>query len=166
MFWQSLYRVRQFGNILRGSLNPSEQMLVRQFLNPQQQALFWAMRPLAQRHHLDVGLDLLAGGWVNPDLIRAALLHDVGKGQMGVWPRVAIVLALAAAPRTAHRWAERGGPPPLSWLRTQLLHAEIGAQQVKQTGASIRTVELIRRHESHLPDDPEQTALRRADDRN
>ena len=42
-----------------------------------------------QRHGLDVVASLRAAGRTDPDLLLAGLLHDAGKGQTGVWPRVA-----------------------------------------------------------------------------
>ena len=80
MLAQGLYRARQFSNAFRAGLTAADEELVRRFLKVEQQRLFYAMRPLAQRHHLDVGADLLANGWDRPDLVQAALLHDVGKG--------------------------------------------------------------------------------------
>jgi hypothetical protein len=165
MLARSLYRARQFSNVFRGALSPAEQAVVRRYLAPELQGLFWEMRPLAQRHHLDVALDLLEGGWTSPDLIAAALLHDLGKGQLGVWPRVIVVLAQAVAPPVAAALARRGGPPPASWLRLHAQHAAIGAERLAAAGASARMVELVRRHESVVEGDAEQMALRAADDR-
>lgn len=159
------YRVRQFSNVFRGGLTQEEQRVVRQFLTPEQAELFWRMQPLAQRHHIDVALDLLHGGRANPDLIAASLLHDVGKGHLTVWPRVAIVLVKAASPALFERLARRGGPPPLSWLQTHRNHAETGAELLARLGATPRMVELVRRHETVIAGDEEQEALRRADDR-
>lgn len=165
MLARSRYRARQFSNVFRGGLTADEQAVVRQFLTPEQQALFHGMQPVAQRHHIDVALDLLDGGWRTPDLIAASLLHDVGKGHLTVWPRVAIVLTRALSPALFEALARRGGLPPLSWLQAHRDHAETGALRVAATGAPARMVELIRRHESVIDGDAEQTALRRADDR-
>jgi hypothetical protein len=165
MIARSLYRARQFSNVLRGGLSAQEQEIVREFLSPEQLTLFWQTQPLARRHHVDVALDLLGGGWTSPDLIAAALLHDVGKGQLGVWPRVAVVLAQGFSPALFTALAQRGGPPPVTWLRIHAQHAEMGAAQVAAAGATKRMIELIRRHESIVPGDPEQAALRAADDR-
>ena len=48
-----------------------------------------------QRHGLDVVASLRDEGVKDPDVLLAGLLHDAGKGDTGVWPRVAYSLGQA-----------------------------------------------------------------------
>ena len=73
-----------------------------------------------RRHGLDVVASLRAEGVTEPDLLVAGLLHDAGKGDTGVWPRVAYALGSRMAPgsrRVARRAARvraraRAAPDP------------------------------------------------------
>lgn len=163
---QAWYRARQFGNVFRARVSQDEQALLRQVLNPEQQGLFLDMHPVAQRHHMDVCLDLQSQGWRDPEVLAAALLHDVGKGQLGVWERTAIVLAETLMPRLfSSPWAQGRKSGRFRWLGAQAGHAGRGAALVAAAGGASRTVTLIRGHDSG-GDDPASEALRRADDRN
>ncbi len=59
---------------------------------PAQLALFDGMHVADRRHGLDVVASLRAEGVTGSDLLVAGLLHDAGKGQTGVLPRVAYSL--------------------------------------------------------------------------
>jgi hypothetical protein len=61
-------------------------------VTPTQLEVFDAMHVADQRHGLDVVATLRADGATDPDLLLAGLLHDAGKGDTGVWPRVAFSL--------------------------------------------------------------------------
>jgi predicted HD phosphohydrolase len=75
-----VYRARQFARYLRGArLDPAEQEQVRARLGPRLAELFARMSPGEQAHSLRVAQTLLARGETTPDLLAAALLHDVGK---------------------------------------------------------------------------------------
>ena len=54
--------------------------------------VFDAMHLADRRHGLDVVVTLRAEGVTDPELLLAGLLHDAGKGDTGVWPRVAYAL--------------------------------------------------------------------------
>lgn len=116
-----------------------------------------------QRHGLDVVASLRADGASDVDLLLAGLLHDAGKGDTGVWPRVAYVLG-----QRFGRWiwvvTRRlpGFGASLDRLRT---HAETSAALASSVGCSPRTVELIRWQDD--PRDPEYgEPLRLADEAN
>lgn len=96
----------------------------------------------------------------DPDLLVAGLLHDAGKGDTGVWPRVAYSLGDrygAWIPRVAV--VMPGFRSALERLRT---HAETSASLAAAAGCSVRTVELIRHQER--PTDPELGELLRIAD--
>ena len=112
---------------------------------------------------------LLDQGHTDPDLLAAALLHDVGKtqggaGRLQLWHRVAAVLMRTFAPGLLGRMgqAQTGGWRQPFYVQQQ--HGAIGAELAAQAGCSARTVALIRCHED-LPadtDDPLLAALQAA----
>jgi hypothetical protein len=116
-----------------------------------------------RRHGLDVVASLRREGVVERDVLLAGLIHDAGKGDTGVWPRVAHALAGAYGP-----WILRaarplpGFGPALERLRT---HAATSAELAAAAGCAARTVELIRFQDA--PIDPEfGELLRLADEAN
>lgn len=161
MLGQAWYRVRQFSRIFAGAVSQEEVAVLKARLNLEQQRLFFGMDPLGRRHCLNVYHTLAGGGYDDPDLLRAALLHDVGKGRMGVLPRVARVLLQTIAPPLLDRLARRS-----SGLGALVHHAQRGAALVEATGAPKATVEIIRGHETGQREDPRLLALRRADSQN
>ena len=191
-----VYRVRQFvraaaawlqlpvpGGGPGAGVQPGELVdeQASQILGPQAQSLFEAMPSYDRRHALSVMHALRLGGHTSPDLLAAALLHDMGKtvqwdgtqavrgdGALRLWHRVAVVLMRALSPELVERIGEdRSG----SWRHpffVQEHHAVIGAELARQAGCSARTVELISHHEDP-PDqarDPLLAALQAADGMN
>jgi hypothetical protein len=113
-----------------------------------------------RRHGLDVVASLRADGVTDLDLLVAGLLHDAGKGETGVWPRVAYSLGSRYGtwiPGIAGVLPGFGAA--LERLRT---HAESSATLAAAAGCSATTVELIRNQER--PTDPELGELLRVAD--
>ncbi len=104
-----------------------------------------------RRHGLDVVASLRAQGVAEPDVLVAGLLHDAGKGETGVWPRVVFSLG----ERYGHWiWAGASIIPGFgSALRRLEAHAESSAVLAEAAGCSPRTVELIRNQDA--PIDPD-----------
>lgn len=134
---------------------------VQRWLEKPACALFLTMSQADQQHSLRVCRGLQRRGCVEHDLLAAALLHDVGKGQGRVpfWTRPVIVLGKALAPG----WlAHLTGTPPTpdeqsrpAWQRALSYawwHAEVGAQLAETAGLSQRAVLYIRTH--HQPEGP------------
>src|SRR6187455_2014836 len=89
-WWAS--RARQFRAHLWASVTPEERAALAPWIAPAQLELFDTMHLADRRHGLDVVASLRAEGVTEPDLLVAGLLHDAGKGDTGVWPRVAYSL--------------------------------------------------------------------------
>ncbi len=152
-----LYRSRQFLRALRAQVSPEDLARVDAVLPPAQAALFRSMPVALQRHHLDVHAHLVAAGCTDPDVLAAALLHDVGKGQVTVWARVVHVLLEPLAGLYARLAAD--GPGFRGQLYRLRHHPELGAAQARAAGASPGTCWLIEHQEDPvLPAD----AMRRA----
>jgi hypothetical protein len=120
-------------------------------VTPTQLEVFDAMHVADQRHGLDVVATLRADGATDPDLLLAGLLHDAGKGDTGVWPRVAFSLGQHYG---AWVWRAAGVVPGWSASLGRLHdHAETSAAIAARAGCSERTVALIRHHDA--PIDPD-----------
>jgi hypothetical protein len=160
-WWAS--RTRQFRAHLRANVTPEERAALASWIAPAQRDLFDRMHVADQRHGLDVVASLRGEGVTEPDLLVAGLLHDAGKGDTGVWPRVAYSLGSRYGgwvPMVASVFP--GFPSALERLRT---HAETSAALAGAAGCSPRTVELIRNQDAPL--DPELgELLRLADEAN
>lgn len=95
-----------------------------------------------------------------PELVRACLLHDVGKAgrRYRVEERIAVHLFRLSPPPPT--------PPLTGWGRARQVaahHARYGAEAIRAAGGSPRVAELVERHEAPGTDD--EAALLRAVDR-
>ena len=150
-----VYRVRQFLASLRPVIGDEERQALAGWLPPDAAALFWRMSPRDQRHSLNVAQTLAAAGQEQPDLLAAALLHDVAKSvqagrRLRLRHRVVIVLLSAANKEWVSRLAS---DDPSSWrypFYVHLNHPAMGAVLVQEAGCSPLTVELVRRHQAKL----------------
>ncbi len=138
----------------------------------EQRALFTRMQPGEQKHALMVYRRLLDQGENQPDLLAAALLHDVGKLRHPLHPleRAMVVLVKALSPRRAQGW---GKLPSInwdhlpSWRKAFIVaehHATWGAEMAHQAGVSELTENLIRQHDqphSQVADSEETSLLRK-----
>jgi hypothetical protein len=123
--------------------------------------LFQTMSSADQQHCLRVCRGLQARGCGEPDMLAAALLHDVGKaqGRVPFWTRPVIVIGKSLAPSLLQRTlldpdklAQDQGH---SWRRSlsyAWYHAEVGARLAAAAGLSERAVLYIQTH--HHPHGP------------
>ncbi|MBN1145768.1 MAG: HD domain-containing protein [Anaerolineales bacterium] len=144
-----LYRVVQFWRALTITPSPEELSQARQLLSPNLLALFLRLQASEQAHSLSVFRRLREHHETNPDLLAAALLHDVGKSRfpLRLWERVEIVLGRKLCPERAKRW---GQAEARGWRRPFVIaeqHAAWGAEMAAGAGASAMTVALIGRHQ-------------------
>jgi len=156
-------KVRQFRAHLRAKVAPVERAALVAWTTPAQRALFDSMHVADRRHGLDVVSSLRGDGVDDRDVLLAGLLHDAGKGNTGVLPRVAYSLGQRYGPliwRAASivpGWADA-----IARLKT---HARASATLAAAAGCSERTVDLIRQQDA--PTDPEYgELLRLADEAN
>jgi hypothetical protein len=154
-----LYRVRQFLGSLWLQITPDEQSELSRWLPPQAVDIFHQMTLRDQRHSLNVLHQVQQAAPDQPDLLAAALLHDVAKtAQPGrrvrLHHRVLVVLMNAVRPGWVRQVAR---DEPGSWrypFYLHLRHPELGAHLAEQAGCAPLTVELIRRHQHKLQHAP------------
>lgn len=152
------YRVRQFFDALRAAVTPIDEAYVRAHLSRTQHPkalwqLFQTMPKAEQHHGIHTCQILEERGFTDPDLMAAALLHDVGKSVAPplLGERVFVVLVERFLPQLAARWRGQGPMSnALKGVRRGFLvrhyHPVWGAEMVAETGASDRIVSLIRHH--------------------
>lgn len=134
-----LHLIRRFvGFVLARPLTPAEQRTVAGELTPPVAALFFAQRFEDQRHAHDIARPFVD----EPELLEAALTHDVGKTATG----------LGAIGRSAATlWALTGLPAPAT-VRTYLDHGRIGADWLSKAGAGPVAVAFARFHPGPPPE--------------
>lgn len=151
--------MKQFALTLIAPLRPVDHAYVGAHLSPALHALFRRMPRAEQLHGIDIARQLAAQDHRDPDLIAAALLHDVGKivAPPRLWERVIVVLVEHAAPTFAAFC-------PLRGFVARRRHPEWGAHLAARAGASPRTSDLIRRHHAPPGPDAQLAALQAVDE--
>ena len=154
-------KIRQTRRHLVARVTDLERHTVASWLTPSQLDVFAGMHVADQRHGLDVVDALRMGGTRDPEVLLAGLLHDAGKGDAGLVPRVIHSLGEAG-----FGWVGRVARllPPMRRVLDRLRdHAETSALIAAAAGCSPRTCELIRWQDD--PRDPDAgERLRLADE--
>ena len=147
------YRLQQFWlNLMAKPLLKNEWERVTAVLTPPQQKLFTQFDKSDQQHSFRVMQQLTENGQSHPDLLTAALLHDVGKTKFSVsiWERSLVVLVSLIFPNKLVEWGSGEG---MGWKRPfaiKIQHPEWSAAMVEAIGGTQLTIALIRRHQIEL----------------
>lgn len=168
------YRLRQLrDNLTAGPLSEAARLEVVAALSSGELALFDCFSPADQWHSYRVLCDLRQAGYNDPDLLVAALIHDVGKTRypLSAWDRTVIVVGSVLFPRRSVAWGQGRVD---SWRRPFVVrarHPEWGAEMAAAIGASPAVVALIGHHQDKAAEMPGELAdllraLQWADDRN
>jgi len=159
-------------------LTDSDVSFIRQYLNKQEQILFYRMQNIDQRHALDTSFKLkeLIGRRMklNQDkLYMAALLHDVGKVAypISLGSRVTSTITFKLFKSFSNWLADKGvnGKKPKGWLIRSLYlhkyHPQLGAELVRELKVDENVAYLIEHHHDELAatEPIELTLLREAD---
>jgi hypothetical protein len=157
------YRLNQFWRMWQARPLPDEaHEMITAVLTPPEITLFTQFSLNDQHHSYQVLRTLQSNGQTHPDLLAAALLHDVGKTRapLSIWQRSLIVLAQTFLPGKTAVWGQGSVD---GWQRPFVVksqHPAWGAEMAQAAGSRLLTIELIRRHQELLP---ETLALTEAD---
>jgi len=166
-----LYRLGQLGRqFQRRPLSESARAEVAAVLSEPERALFVRFSPSDQWHSYRVFCMLHTAGHTQAELLKAALLHDVGKTcvRLTIWDRMLIVVLGGVMPgRTAGWGKDEIVNCELSIVNCQLeverwrrpfvvkeQHPAWGATMVEAAGGSPLVVSLICRHQDKLSGQP------------
>ena len=141
------YRLLQLLTALTAHLTPNERALVGAVLSQAELRLFERMPRHDQRHCLDVYL-LLRGGYDDPLLLRAALLHDCGKvddrGRPIPLPYYGLFVVLKRVAPALYAWAARDGRGPLHPFAIHAAHDQRSARMAQAAGSPPELVATLR----------------------
>ena len=148
------YRIWQFWQSLKSSPGDEDWIRIREILSPEEYTSFQLLPIPDQNHSLRVLRSLESVGETNLDLLKSALLHDIGKTNHPLrrWERVFAVLIMAIFPRFHQRWSEE---PPHGWKRPLVIisqHPNWGADLAEKIGSPPSVVWMIRNHEKLNPE--------------
>jgi hypothetical protein len=177
------YRAGQFFRALAARPDAADEALAQQMLSGRERALFQDLAVADKRHALTVWRTLLDAGHTDRELLKAALLHDLGKslradGTRPTWGvplpyRVLIVLLEAWRPGLLARLADPNPRSPGHPFCVYLEHPKHSAALAQAAGCSPLTVSLIRRHHEppgavapHSREDKLLALLQQADGQN
>ncbi len=122
-------------------LRPEERALASAWLRPEEEVAFFAQNAADQRHGLAAGCYLAGQTPDRVDLIRAGLLHDIGKRHSGLG---AFKRSLTTA------WVKLGGRA-LGRGASYIDHGEIGAGELERLGCEPLVVAFARYHHRQRP---------------
>lgn len=148
------YRIRQFWQLLTAApLPPQAWREIDTVLTPDEGALFRQFSAADRQHSYRVMQTLRRAGCEQPELLAAALLHDVGKTRYRprLWERIVGAVVETVCPQCVWRW---GRGPARGWKRPFVIrrqHADWGAELAQKAGSSPRTVAFIRHHQDKQP---------------
>lgn len=153
------------------ALTAEDRALIQQRLTEAERDLFYRMEPADQAHSVRVTRLCMEALAAHPQvdervMVKAALLHDVGKigADLGLVFRTLWVFGHALMPSVLDRVAARGASAPPGSLRRkmydQLFHAAIGARMLAQVGTEPEVLHWIAlTGEERRPDDPVEKQL-------
>jgi putative nucleotidyltransferase with HDIG domain len=145
-----LKRVEQFIRGMFARLSGKDYTFLTDYLTKPELDLFLTMSRYDQKHAVDVGRYLADGG-ESLELVRAGLLHDIGKAdcpELTLIRRSIAVFLEWRAPDDANLLAEKGRGKLASAVYVHKNHPELGARILEEMGGDSRIITLVRYHQS------------------
>ncbi len=146
-----IYRIKQFYRGLFAKVTLEDQQFLKKHLSKQEICLFRRLRIGEQRHCLNIAYDCLAINEHNPTLIKAALLHDVGKVQSNLTlinkAFVVLVIKLNIPGKMLPQFIKEA-------LYYKKHHPELGAKILEKIGTQSPVIFLTRYHHREALNNP------------
>jgi hypothetical protein len=163
------YRLWQLVAAITAHVSPEEHVLLVRTLSPGELRLFERMPRHDQRHCLDVYHTLVRGGYDDPLLLRAALIHDCGKvdddGRPIPLVYYGIFVMLKKLAPSLYERAARDGQGLLRPFAIHAAHDERSALLAEAVGSPPEMVATLRDYSARRVNRRTQ-ALQWADERN
>ncbi|HBL35438.1 MAG TPA: hypothetical protein DD734_08320 [Firmicutes bacterium] len=144
-------------DLFRFKLRKDDRQLAESYLEEAGLFLFNQMSYADQKHAVNVGRYLLSDkidttGADLKLLIKAALLHDVGKvkGEIAWWNRIIVGVIRRFFPKLRQKRAKRGEAGLGHALYVDLSHPDRGAYMAQSLGIDPTVVSLIKHHHDPL----------------
>lgn len=142
-----IYRVKQFFRGLAAYIPDKKMELVDYYLTQKEKDLFNRL-PLHEKKHAVNTAWTIYNAVYNRDkyiLVKAALLHDIGKvqGKLGIIKKSILVLMDRFLPRTAKKLSNK-----LNMFYLYYNHPEIGAKLLRSINTNEQVVMLVKYHHS------------------
>ncbi len=147
------YRIKQFWQSFQHLPGEDEIESIKEFLSTRELDIFKELMAQDQNHSLRVLNTLLDTGEGDIDLLKAALLHDVGKitQPLNRWDRILAVLVAGILPGKYQEWS-RAEPTRLNRALVVIKkHPGWGAGLLEAAGSSPKTIWLVQYHEDLEP---------------
>lgn len=159
-----IYRIRQFINGINAKIYNEDRIFIENYLNDKEQELFYKLRLSEQRHSLNVAYGCHKEMPDNTTLIKAALLHDIGK----IGSNLSIINKSLAVISIALKIEDSYLPTFLRQaLHYKLNHGQLGYELLNHIVSNEKILMLIKHH--HCPENfmiPEMKVLVTHDDLN
>ncbi len=132
---------RFFDYLTAGELSAAEERLVRDWLSSKEIDLFFAQSKRDRAHGFHAAMFVAEADHPSPELVQAALLHDVGKrhSDLGVVGRVVASLLIKA------------GLPLTERMARYRDHGLLGARDLEHSGSSRLAIDFARHHHGQRP---------------
>jgi len=164
----SLYRVKQFYWSLTAKISVDDEELIDRYLDIEEKKLLEKLSIYEQKHSVNVAREVLKRskeeGISNESLVKAALLHDVGKGLKKLNPiEKSIIVIFDSITKGKLKRLDR-----VKKIDIYYSHAEKGYNLLKVTGKyDERFLYLIRNHHNmDIINDKELDLLKKCDSNN
>ncbi|HEU5100509.1 MAG TPA: hypothetical protein VFU22_15880 [Roseiflexaceae bacterium] len=142
------YRLGQLRAALTARLTPEDRAVAAAALSPNELRLFECMPRRDQRHCLDVFRLLQRGGYQDPLLLRAALLHDIGKidddGRPIPLLYYGVFVLLKRLAPALYSWAAAHPRGPLRPFAIHAVHDQRSARLAEAAGSPPELVATLR----------------------
>lgn len=163
-------RIKQFIKSFFVKIKPIDYNLLNKYLNQKERELFFKLAKRDQRHSFDTIWKLINRGYDEKDLLKFALLHDIGKkeGRINLFNRISYVILERLWPEyivklniDSKRKSFKNG---LYCLKN---HPRIGADLLAEIGEDQEIIEWVKEHHNleAIKMNKNLKSLREADDK-
>lgn len=139
-------RIKQFFTQCFSKMNQDDIAFVCNHLNEQEQKLFFQLSVLNQKHSVSVTYTLLT---LKPNisniLIKAALLHDIGKinSNLTITNKILAITLHHFFPKISLQFAKKN---PNHFLHYYFFHPQIGVQHLKDIHSNAKIIHIVAAH--------------------